>query len=79
MIDVICLRQAYERRQIAEVRWIEGITNPADSMTKGKPSSALKRLLDTNKVQLEVVEWVEHDGVGGGTEDPTEGFGAIPN
>ncbi|RFU26353.1 hypothetical protein B7463_g9983, partial [Scytalidium lignicola] len=79
MIDVMCLRQAYERRQIAEVRWIEGTTNPADSMTKGKPSSALKRLLDTNKVQLEVVEWVERDGVGGGTEDPTEGFGAIPN
>ncbi|RFU24242.1 hypothetical protein B7463_g12093, partial [Scytalidium lignicola] len=79
MIDVMYLRQAYERRQIAEVRWIEGITNPADSMTKGKPSSALKRLLDTNKVQLEVVEWVERDGVGGGTEDPTEGFGAIPN
>ncbi|RFU35709.1 hypothetical protein B7463_g538, partial [Scytalidium lignicola] len=79
MIDMICLRQAYERRQIAKVRWIEGTTNPADSMTKGKPSNALKRLLDTNKVQLEVVEWVEHDGVGSGTEDPTEGFGAIPN
>ncbi|RFU23765.1 hypothetical protein B7463_g12573, partial [Scytalidium lignicola] len=45
MIDVMCLRQAYERRQIAEVRWIEGTTNPADSMTKGKPSSALKQLL----------------------------------
>ncbi|RFU31044.1 hypothetical protein B7463_g5287, partial [Scytalidium lignicola] len=80
MIDVMCLRQAYERRQIAEVRWIEGTTNPADSMTKGKPSSALKQLLDTNKVQLEVVEWVERDGVGGGTENRTEeGFGAIPN
>ncbi|RFU28087.1 hypothetical protein B7463_g8248, partial [Scytalidium lignicola] len=50
MIDMMCLHQAYERRQIAEVRWIEGTTNPADSMTKGKPSSALKQLLDTNKV-----------------------------
>ncbi|RFU27594.1 hypothetical protein B7463_g8735, partial [Scytalidium lignicola] len=80
MIDVMCLRQAYERRQIAEVRWIEGTTNPADSMTKGKPSSALKQLLDMNKVQLEVVEWVERDSVGGGTENRTEeGFGAIPN
>lgn len=56
MIDVMCLRQAYERRQITEVRWIQGTTNPADSMTKEKPSNALKQLLDTNKVQLEVIE-----------------------
>jgi hypothetical protein len=41
MIDVICLRQAYERREIAEVKWIKGSSNPVDSMTKAKPSSAL--------------------------------------
>jgi hypothetical protein len=52
----MCLRQAYERREIAEVKWIQGNTNPADSMTKAKPSTALKRLLDTNIVELEVVE-----------------------
>jgi hypothetical protein len=50
IIDVMCLRQAYERREIAQVKWIEGTTNPADSMTKSKPSNALKLLLDTNKV-----------------------------
>ena len=59
MIDLMCLRQAYERREIAEVKWISGDTNPADSMTKCKPSSALKRLLESNTVELEVVEWVE--------------------
>jgi hypothetical protein len=65
MIDIMCLRQAYERREIAEVKWIKGNTNPADSMTKGKASGALKQLLDTNTVQLEVVEWVERrDGKG---------------
>ena len=41
MIDVMCLRQAYERREIAEVRWIKGDANPADSMTKLKLSGAL--------------------------------------
>ena len=56
MIDVMCLRQAYERREIAEVKWVRGESNPADSMTKGKPSTALKRLIDSNKVELEVVE-----------------------
>jgi hypothetical protein len=59
MIDVMCLRQAYERREIAEVKWIKGSTNPADSMTKVKPSNALKQLIDTNMVQLDVEEWVE--------------------
>ena len=48
MIDVMCLRQAYERREIAKVKWIKGNSNPADSMTKAKPSSALTQLLDTN-------------------------------
>ena len=59
MIDIMCLRQAYERREIAEVKWIRGESNPADSMTKSKASSALKQLIDTNKIQLEVEEWVE--------------------
>jgi hypothetical protein len=59
MIDVMCLRQAYERREIGEVKWIKSESNPADSMTKSKPSNALKRLIEENTVQLEVVEWVE--------------------
>ena len=59
MIDVMCLRQAYERREIAEVKWIDGDSNPADSMTKSKPSNALKLLIDTNKVDLVAQEWVE--------------------
>ena len=50
MIDIMCLRQAYERREIAEVKWIKGDSNPADSMTKNKPSNALKLLLDTNNI-----------------------------
>jgi hypothetical protein len=59
MIDIMCLRQAYERREIAEVKWIDGNNNPADSMTKSSPSSALKHLIDTNRVKLEEVQWVE--------------------
>ena len=79
MIDIMCLRQAYERHEIAEVKWIKGSTNPADSMTKSKASGALKQLLDTNRVQLEVVEWVERKGTraeggeaGKGVEKGTE-------
>ena len=65
MIDVMCLQQVYERREITEVKWIEGNINPADSMTKSKSSGALKLLIDTNKVQLEEKDWVECEG---GTE-----------
>ena len=59
MIDLLCLRQSYERREIAEVKWIDGNTNPADAMTKAKPCNALKTLLDTNMIDLKVTEWVE--------------------
>jgi hypothetical protein len=59
MIDVMCLRQVYKRREITEVKWINGNINPADSMTKSKPLGALKLLIDINKVQLQEKEWVE--------------------
>jgi hypothetical protein len=61
MIDIICLRQAYERREIAKVRWIKGDSNLANAITKSntKSSNALKRLIDTNTLQLEVEEWVK--------------------
>ncbi len=59
MIDVMSLRQSYERREITEVKWIHGISNPADSMTKSKPFTTLKTLIDTNKINLDTTEWVE--------------------
>jgi hypothetical protein len=52
MIDLMCLRQSYERREIAKVRWIDRNTNPVDIMTKSKACSALKDLIDTNKVSV---------------------------
>lgn len=59
MIDVMALRQAYERKEIAQVKWVDGNSNPADSMTKSKPSNALKRLIDENKVKMNVQGWVD--------------------
>ena len=56
MVDLMCLRQSYERRQITEIKWIDGNTNPADSMTKSKACGALKELIDTNRVKLNVTE-----------------------
>ncbi len=59
MIDLMCLRQSYERRKIAEIRWIDGNINPADAMTKSKPCNALINLIDTNTIELKTTEWVE--------------------
>jgi hypothetical protein len=50
MIDIIGLRQSYEQREIYEIRWIDGTYNPVDSITKDKPSLALRQLIDTNKL-----------------------------
>jgi hypothetical protein len=59
MIDLMCLRQSYERHKIAEVRWINGNSNPADAMTKSKPCHALEELINTNELRIDPETWVE--------------------
>jgi hypothetical protein len=59
MIDIMGLRQSYERREINEIRWIDGEDNPADAMTKDKPCLALKQLIDSNRITLRTKGWVE--------------------
>lgn len=70
MIDIMCLRQSYERREIAEVKWIEGECNPADAMTKSKPCAALKSLIDTNTINIRTNNWVERKDIAGKEEEP---------
>ena len=41
MIDIMCLQQAYKRRQITKVKQIDKEANPADAIMKGKPYMAL--------------------------------------
>jgi hypothetical protein len=61
MIDLMAIRQAYERREIAEVIWIKGDQNPADSMTKHNGNKALQRIIDSNNLHIEAAGWVERD------------------
>jgi hypothetical protein len=53
-VDLMCLSQAYKRREITEVKWIRGGNNPVDAITKAKPCQALKTLININKLNLEV-------------------------
>ena len=55
----MCLRQSYKYREIAEIKWIKGNTNLANSITKLKACDVLKQLIDTNKVNISVIKWVE--------------------
>lgn len=58
LIDLHLLRQAYERREIAEVRWIPTEQNPADALTKEKPTPAMSQLLQ-GTLKLTPNAWVE--------------------
>ena len=60
MVDLMCLCQLYERKKIAKIKWIKGNTNLADFMIKSKVYDALKQLIDMNKVNISVMEWVKH-------------------
>lgn len=51
MIDIMAIFKSYERRELAEIRWIHGTDNPADAMTKIKTTTALQRLLDFNELK----------------------------
>ncbi|KAF7577809.1 hypothetical protein PtrM4_020490 [Pyrenophora tritici-repentis] len=59
MIDIMALRQSYERREITEIRWINGEDNPADAFTKASPNRALERFIDGNKLTVRVEGWVQ--------------------
>ena len=59
MIDVMAIRESYEREELAEIRWINGKDNPADSMTKVNATSALNKLIDSNELTVRLEGWVE--------------------
>ena len=61
MVNLIYLHQAYKQHKIIKVKWINSRNNPADAITKARPYQALKTLINTNKLNLEVIEWVERD------------------
>ncbi|KAI0991655.1 hypothetical protein K3495_g16532, partial [Podosphaera aphanis] len=61
MIDISAIRQAYERREISQVIWIKGKSNPADAMTKSQPfNHALDEIL-ANKYFVDKEAWVDRD------------------
>lgn len=58
MINIMGLRQTYEKREVSEVKWIAEYNNPADNMTECRLSGALKLLIDSNVVNFSKMKWI---------------------
>ena len=43
------------------MKWIAGVDNLADAMTKARPCNALSRLIDINYIELKEEVWVERE------------------
>ncbi len=56
IIDLMCLRQSYERREITKIRRIDEKSNSVDVMTKSNSCQTLSRLIDTNVIDLRISE-----------------------
>jgi hypothetical protein len=56
MIDIIALRQIYERQKVFDIRWINNNDNPANAITKAGPNRALEQFITTNKLILKIQE-----------------------
>ena len=54
MVDFMYLYQLYKHKEIVKIKQIKGNTNLANSIIK------LKQLINTNKVNINIIEWVEH-------------------
>jgi hypothetical protein len=59
MIDLMCFRQSYERREITKIRWIDDDFNLADAMTKINSCQILTKFIDTNIIDLRTTAWVK--------------------
>jgi hypothetical protein len=59
IIDILALRQSYERRKIAETRWIHNRDNSADALIKATANSSLKQLVSINKLVVRMKGHVE--------------------
>lgn len=70
MVDIMSLREAYEKKEISEIRWIDRRDNPADACTKRKLNSALTLLIDDCKLTVRIGVYVDRvDGPGANPQE----------
>jgi hypothetical protein len=64
IIDILALRQSYERKKIAEICWIYNRDNSADAFIKATANSLLEQLVSINKLVVRMKEYVEKSFAG---------------
>lgn len=63
IVDVMSIHQSYKQQKITKTKWIQKHHNPVDFMTKVKPLSALKTLIDSNCIHITMTELVERANI----------------
>ena len=58
MIDIMALREMYKRRELVDMRWINGSSNLADAIIKALPNKAIQQLINSNQLTINVEGWV---------------------
>ena len=58
MIDISAVRQAYEREEISDVRFVRTKDNPADAFTKVGKCEVLDKIMSSGKYILPIEQWV---------------------
>jgi hypothetical protein len=61
IINIMAIRQAYERQKMRDIRWINNRNNPADAITKGTLNYAFEKLININRLILRLQGWVKCD------------------
>jgi hypothetical protein len=54
IIDLIYLRESYEQKEVAKIKWIDSNSNLANAITKSKTCFILQDLIDINKISIKV-------------------------
>ena len=62
-IDLHVLRLAYNNRDVTDIIWIHGDSNPADGLTKRGANVALSKLISTQHFKIATVSHIARDEV----------------
>jgi hypothetical protein len=58
MIDLVVVREAHDRMEIAQLAFLRTNWNPADALTKVSRNTYLETILTTGTIDPPVVQWV---------------------
>jgi len=53
-INIMALREMYERQELVDMCWISGNSNVADAITKASPNKAMQQLIDDNQLTANI-------------------------